>query len=345
MVKRATHPASVLLVVLAAAALLAACGGGDGSNEEGEGPASASTAGLIETTGLPRPSNRSMRALLQNMRQGPELAPTQKLLEPGRNRFGFGLFDRANRQIGDIKVGLYLSMGLDETAHGPYPVRFERIEIADRYRSRQTAEDPDAATGYYVGDVPFRRPGGYLVSAIAELGNKLVATSPVQVMARNDVKVPGEGDRAIRVSTPTRESVGGDIKRIETRVPPDTMHEVNLADALDDGRPILLLFATPAFCQSRVCGPVTDVAEEVKSEYGDRVDFIHVEIYKDNDPKVVRTRGGGVLLGNIRPQVSAWHLESEPFAFAINSKGVVVERLEGAFNIAELSTAVRKALR
>jgi hypothetical protein len=345
MLKRATNPAGALLAVLAATVLIPACGGGDGSDGESEGPPSASTARLIETTGLPRPSNRSMRALLENMRQGPELAPSQGLLEPGRNRFGFGLFDRANRQIGDIKVGLYVSMGLDETAHGPYPVRFERIEIADRYRSKQTAEDPDSATSYYAADLSFRRPGAYLVSAIAELGNKLVATSPVQVVVRDDSKVPGEGDRAIRVSTPTRESVGGDIKRIETRVPPDTMHEVDLADALDEGRPIVLLFATPSFCQSRVCGPVTDVAEEVKAEYGDRAEFIHVEIYQDNKPKVVRTRQGGVLLGNVRPQVRAWHLESEPFAFAINSKGVVVERLEGAFNVQELSAAVRKALR
>jgi len=282
-----------------------------------------------------------MRSLLQNMRQGPALAPTGTLLEPGKARFGFGLFDRGNRQIGDVKVALYVSRGLDETARGPYPVRWERIQVDDRFRSRQTAEDPDAATGYYVGELPFKRPGGYLVAAIGELGNQLVATTPLQVAVRDDFRVPDVGDRAVRVHTPTKKSVGGAIERIETRVPPDTMHEVDLVDSLDEGRPVLLLFSTPAFCQSRVCGPVTDVAEQVKSEYGDQVDFIHMEIYNDNDPK--QQEGG--LLGNIRPQVRAWHLLSEPIAFAIDSSGVIAARLEGAFNEAELSAAVRQALR
>jgi len=336
MVKGATQAGLGLFAALAAVFLIAGCGGDDGG-DGGEEPA-RSASQLIETAGLPRPSNRSLRALLEHMRQGPALAPTGKYHEPGRSRFGFGLFDRANRQIGDVKVALYVSMGLDETAHGPYPVRFERIELEQRYRSRQTVGDPDVATAYYVGEVPFRRPGGYTVAAIAELGNQLVATSPVQVTVRDDLRVPGAGDRAIRVHTPTRESVGGDIERIETRVPPDTMHEVDLAEALDAGRPVLLLFATPALCQTRVCGPVTDVAEQVKAGYGDRVDFIHVEIYNEND-----------LDKGARSQVLAWQpgerVVSEPMAFAIDSEGVVVERLEGAFSVPELTAAVRKALR
>jgi hypothetical protein len=109
---------------------------------------------------------------------------------------------------------------------------------------------------------------------------------------------------------------------------------VDLADALDRGRPVLLLFATPALCQSRVCGPVTDIAEEVKAEYGDRVDFIHMEIYRDND-----------VSKGYRPQLRAWHLRYEPFAFAIDGRGIVAERLEGAFSARELRAAVRKALR
>jgi hypothetical protein len=339
MVTSARHAVAGLLVALAAVAAMAGCGGGDGNDGALDAAAPAKT---IETTGLPRPLNRSLRDLIEDMRQGPDLAPTVKLLEPGINRFGFGLFDRGNRQIGGIKVGLYVSGGLDETAHGPYAVRWERIELADRYRSRQTAEDPEAATSYYVGEIPLRKQGVYLISAIAELGNQLVATSPVQVEVRNDLAVPGVGDRAIRVHTPTVKSVGGAIERIETRIPPDTMHEVDLADALDDKRPVLLLFSTPAFCQSRVCGPVTDVAEQVKSEYGDRMDFIHMEIYNDNKPT---QKGNSQILGNIRPQVRAYHLETEPVAFAIDKRGVIAERLQGAFSVSELSAAVRKALR
>jgi hypothetical protein len=120
------------------------------------------------------------------------------------------------------------------------------------------------------------------------------------------------------------------------------MHSVDLVDALKRKRPVVLLFATPALCQSRVCGPVEDVAEQVKSEYGDRMDFIHMEIYNDNKPKQAAS---GAILGNLRPQVRAYHLESEPVAFAINKRGVIVERLQGAFSVEELTAAVRKTLR
>jgi hypothetical protein len=84
------------------------------------------------------------------------------------------------------------------------------------------------------------------------------------------------------------------------------------------------------------------VAEQVKSKYGDRADFIHMEIYKGNDP----SKG-------IRPQVRAyglcWERQGsichEPFLFAINSKGRIVERIEGAFSPRELEGVVREALR
>jgi hypothetical protein len=324
----------ILVVAVGVAAVTAGCGGGGDGDSSTDATQSATTPRLLEAAGFPRPSNRSMRALLGNFRQGPVLAPSVPVLEPGRNRFGFGLFDRANRQIGELDVGLYISKGLDESVRGPFPAYFEPIEPESRYRSKQTASDPDSATAVYVSQLRFPSAGTYLISAVTKLGNRLVATSPAQVTVMAHTPIPGPGDRAIRVHTPTRESVGGDIAKIDTRIPPDSMHEVDLADALDRGRPILLLFATPALCQSRICGPVTDVAEQVKAEYGDRVDFIHMEVYRDND-----------LSKGYRPQLIAWHLRNEPFAFAIDRHGIVVERLEGAFGARELRAAVRKALR
>jgi hypothetical protein len=324
-------PRCALLTALGIALALGGCGGdnGDGGAGASDGAVPAAKAG-----DFPNPASRSLRELIRNMRQGPELAPSVGLLERGRNRFGFALFDRGNAQIGGLKVALYASRGLDETAHGPYPARYERIEVTQRFRSRQTATDPDAARSVYVAQLPLWASGGFTITAIAQLGGGQVATSPVQVMVSERSEVPGADDRAIRVHTPTRQSVGGRIKEIETRIPPDTMHEVDLAEALDQHRPTLLLFSTPALCESRVCGPVTDVTEEVKPEFAGRVDFIHMEIYNDND-----------LEKGLRPQVRAWHLRQEPFAFAIDRRGKVVERLQGAFSARELRAAVRKALR
>ena len=323
--------ALILAATLSAScALVAACGGDSGDSQAGN----AKAPRLTDTTGFPRPSNRSLRDLIGGMLQGPELAASVSVLETGDDRFGFALFDRSNRQIGDLKVVLYVSRGLDETAHGPFAARFEPITVKPAYRSRTSANDPDAAHGVYVATVRFPSAASYTISAVAKLGGKYVATSPTQAMVSANSAVPGPGDRAIRVHTPTRASVGGDLKKIDTRIPPDSMHDVDLADALGKGRPVMLLFSTPALCQSRVCGPVTDVAEQVKSQYDDRADFIHMEIYRDNEA----SKG-------LRPQVKAWHLRTEPFAFTIDSRGRIVERLEGAFSASELSAAVRKALR
>jgi hypothetical protein len=326
-----------LALVTAVAAVtsgLAACGsGGSDGDQSADGGASTTTV-VSRREDFPRPSGRSFRDLIGNMRQGPALAPSVEDLQPGDNRFGFGLFDRGSRQIGGLEVVLYVSRGTDETAHGPYPVRYEPIEVQGRYRSRTTAEDPDSAQSVYVSHLPFRSPGPYLVSAVVKLGQDQVATSPAEVRVSDNSAVPSIGDRAVRVHTPTLASVAGDAQKIDTRIPPDSMHGADLADALDRHRPVILLFATPALCKSRVCGPVTDEAEEVKAEYGDRADFIHMEIYDDNDPNK-----------GLRPQVRAWGLKTEPFLFAIDRRGRIADRLDGAFSVRELEEAVHKALR
>ncbi len=339
----ASRAANQLRIPLLVAALLAAavafgCGG-DGGDDKG----SVITEPPADVTTWPRPTGRSFRELIGQMLQGPVLAQSTPVLQPGKNRFGFALFDRGNRQIGDLEVGLYVSKGLDETVHGPYPARYEPINVKPQFQSQTSAQDPDAAHAVYVSHVPFPSSGSYLISAVAKLNRKFVATSPAQVTVRSSSPAPDVGDKAIGVHTPTVASVHGNVKSIDTRVPPSDMHDVDLVDVLKRHRPVVLLFATPALCQSRVCGPVTDVAEQVKAEYGDRADFIHMEIYQDNDPNK-----------GVRSQVTAWGLCSprgksftcyEPFLFTIDRRGRVAAQLQGAFSAPELEDAVRKALR
>jgi hypothetical protein len=335
--------ANRLRIPLAAGAMLlaAAVGGGCGGN--GTDASTNPAPRLARAAIFPKPANRSFRELIGRMLQGPVLAQSTPVLEPGMNRFGFALFDRGNRQIGDLEVALYLARGLDETIHGPYPARYERLDVKPQFQSQTSAQDSDAAHAVYVATVNFPTTGSYLVSAVALLDRKRVATSPAQVTVGPGGNTPNVGDKAISVHTPTVASAHGNIKSIDTRVPPDGMHDVDLVDALKRHRPVVLLFATPALCQSRVCGPVTDVTEQVKSEYGDRADFIHMEIYQDND-----------VNKGVRPQVAQWGLCSkrgksivcnEPFLFTINRRGRVAGRLQGAFSVSELETAVRKALR
>ena len=84
------------------------------------------------------------------------------------------------------------------------------------------------------------------------------------------------------MTTDTVASAGGDVEAIDTRRPTSDMHG-NFADDVGK-KPVALLFATPQLCQSRVCGPVVDVGLQLRARYGDQVDFIHQEVYTDNDP-------------------------------------------------------------
>ncbi len=94
-----------------------------------------------------------------------------------------------------------------------------------------------------------------------------------------------------------------------------------------------LLFATPALCQSRVCGPVVDVLEAARAtDSSGKTAYIVNEIYKEN--RVDR---------GLRSQPAAYGLPTEPWLFVLNAQGKVVERIEGAFSVAELRAAVAKA--
>jgi hypothetical protein len=99
------------------------------------------------------------------------------------------------------------------------------------------------------------------------------------------------------------------------------MHKENFADAVGK-RPVALLFSTPQLCQSRVCGPVTDIALQLEAECGDRMTFIHQEVYVDNE-----------LQKGLRPQLRAFHLETEPWLFTLDKEGRIAARLEGSFGV------------
>ena len=144
--------------------------------------------------------------------------------------------------------------------------------------------------------------------------------------------IPDVGDTPPKVATDTLASVKGDEKLLDTRVPPSDMHKVSFDQVLGK-KPVALLFSTPQLCQSRVCGPVTDVAEQLKAKYGDKIEFIHQEVYANNDPNA-----------GLRPPLQAFHLRTEPWLFVVNAKGRITARLEGSFGITAFENALKTAL-
>ena len=321
----------VLLVAgtLVVVATGAGCGGLDGDDV-------AAPVQLATPEDFPKPAGRSISELRDKLGGGgPMLVPAVSQFEPGPNRFGFGLFDRARSQIADAPVGIYVAPEGGGPAHGPFVARYESLEVKPQFQGRSVSSDPDAARSLYVARLELPEAGRYDVLGVARLDDRLVtATSASTGLTVNaNGAIPQIGDRAPSIDTPTAAEVGGDLKRIDTRQPPSSMHDVNFEDVV--GRePVVLLFATPELCQSRVCGPVVDVAEQVKASHGGEVRFVHQEIYNDSE-----------VDKGFRPQVLSWKLPTEPWAFAVDRSGKVAARLEGAFSASELERAVAAALR
>jgi hypothetical protein len=259
------------------------------------------------------------------------VSPAGRVFDVGANRFAFGVFTLGGEQVDDADVALYFAEGANGPARGPFPARVDSLKTPPAFRAKTTADDPSAATSVYVVPrVKVAKRGELTMLALIRKDGRLEATRLPSVVAGQFNAVPDIGDPAPRIHTPTTDDVGR-LSEIETRIPPDSMHGTDFADAV--GRdPILIVFATPQFCQSRVCGPTVDIVEQVKAKLGDRASFIHMEVFNDNDP------GKG-----LRPQLRAYHLPSEPWAFVIDRQGRVSDRFEGAFGAEELSAAVRKA--
>ena len=72
------------------------------------------------------------------------------------------------------------------------------------------------------------------------------------------------------------------------------LHTVSLSDVIGAGKPVAVLFATPALCTSAYCGPVLDEMLDVMGPYQDRVTFVHVDIYKSLTNATPVADGDGV---------------------------------------------------
>jgi hypothetical protein len=320
---------SALALLVAVSFALGACGGGGDGSDSGTGSAAAKVPSM---THFPKPRGRTMNELTSSINPGPVLASSVSELTPGKNRFGFGLFDRQRRQITEAPAAIYIARGPDKPASGPYAARWESMKTKARFLSKGVQTDPDAAKTVYAADVDFKGPGKYIVVVLVRLDNRLVGgATDVKVVKKR--KVPGVGDKPPLIHTPTKADVGGDLSQIDTREPHSTMHEVDFADVYGK-KPIVYIVSTPALCQARVCGPVLDIAEQVKAERKKDAEWIHMEVYNDND-----------LRKGFRPQLVTWNMTTEPWVFTIDKKGRIAARIEGAFSADELNKAVDAAVK
>ena len=173
----------------------------------------------------------------------------------------------------------------------------------DRYKSKQAATETDPFAAVYAANgLEFDKAGQWAVLVATRSGGRLVgAPTQIQVKTKAEDKIPDVGESAPKTDTDTLESVKGDKALLDTRDPASDMHE-NFADVVGK-KPVALLFSTPQLCESRVCGPVTDVALQMRAKYGDEMAFIHQEVFVDNKREA-----------GLRPPLQAFNLRERAVA-------------------------------
>jgi hypothetical protein len=336
-------PTRTALLALACAAAAIPAAGCGGSDEGGDGassvnaqppppPPEVAAAQHPTAADFPVTRGRTLRQLADALfGGGPSVAMATTVYTPGVNRMAFGVINTDGAFVyGNTAV--YVARGENAPARGPFLAPADSLQVRPPFQSETSAGEPSDVKAIYHADVELSAPGRWLVLVATHSGSELLGGAAEVTVRRGDA-IPAVGDPAPRIHTPTTASVGGDVTKIDTRVPPDDMHDVDLYDVLGR-RPVALLVATPALCRSRVCGPVADVAAQLQTVYGDEVDFIHNEVYVGND-----------YAQGLRPQLRAFGLTTEPWLFTIDRDGRVAARLEGAFGVDEFRDAVEAALR
>jgi hypothetical protein len=211
--------------------------------------------------------------------------------------------------------------------------------FATAVAQREPIGVPGVSTGadaktIYVARVPVPAAGHYQLVARPLGGKERIAGLGDLVVAARSAS-PMVGSRAYPSRTPTLASTGGRTAWLTTRVPPDrALLRTSIAAALAAHEPFVVTFATPRYCESRVCGPVVDVVDRVRKQYAHTpIHFIHVEIYKDNNPSKGRNRW-----------VREWHLPGEPWTFLVGRDGRIKAKFEGSLSMTELGQAIRRLL-
>jgi len=316
---------TLLALAALAAIVVAGCGGGTGETRPAPPPKD-----------FPQAQGKTISQLLHGSGAVPSelvIAPASQVFDTGEERYPFGVFTAGQEQVEDVEVALYFAKDGKSKVIGPLPAKLETLQTKPAYRSQNGSGPGEAKSVYVVPKVDFPKDGSYLaIAMIKGKDGKLEASRLPSPVVGQYPKVPKVGERPPKIDTLTAADVGNDLEKIDTRVPPDQMHKVNFAEVLGK-KPIVLVFATPALCQSRVCGPVVDVAQQVADKFEPRADFIHQEVYNENE-----------ISKGLRPQLEAFHLPTEPWTYLINKQGVIADRLSGAYGVDELEEAMQSIL-
>lgn len=275
---------------------------------------------------------------------GAEIYPsiTNTFLLTGDNRVSIRLIDDDDAPVlgADVALAYYDLNGDEPELETEARARFVPMTLSyvDELSDGATAETGD--DGVYVSQATFDAAGdwGVLVTVAHEGKEHDPIPYRFTVVEAEQVDALKPGDQAPATVQQTT-ATAADISEIDSSSPPRVeMHDVTVAEALETGKPLVVAFATPAFCRTRTCAPVMDtVVDPLFEEYGDRAEFIHIEPYALRDLREA----------NVQTPVAAtleWRIRTEPIVFVVGTDGRIRAVFEGIMAADEVESVLELAL-
>ncbi len=327
-----------LVAVLALLGLLAAaCGGGDGGAKGAAGPSSGSTTSDPLVSGGDDPFVAQVASY--ELVAGQDQRFLAALAGNGTGKVvSFGKVDLDFFYLGTREKPVDPPQPKMKTEATFFPVAGQTV---DPSASGPREANPSEGLGVYAAEsVRFDAPGFWGVRVSATIGGKVVsANSPFEVVAESELPFPGKP--APRTENPTAGAAGVDPVAIDSRahdgdpIPDAALHSTSIAAALAAGKPLVVVVSTPVYCVSRFCGPITDSVAKLAERFGDRVAFVHLEVWKDFEKKVVNPAAAEW----ISPRNGVGDTQ-EPWVFLIGADGIVKQRFDNVVGDAALEAAV-----
>ena len=191
--------------------------------------------------------------------------------------------------------------------------------------------------GFYEVRLTIPSDGTWLAVAKAQRPGRAAAdygSAQFQVGIQNQMPKPGQ--HAVSAETPTYSNHRG-VNPICTQNPICPMHAVSLSDALKNSKPTVLILSTPKFCQSQLCGPETEIVGGISKEFTGRINFIHIEVYRDDKADTIQRQ-------ILSPGANAYRLDQEPVIYYIDTGGSIRDRTIGPDDRSEVRAAAQALL-
>ncbi len=198
---------------------------------------------------------------------------------------------------------------------------------------------PDGIRGLYTAPFTFDRAGKWTLTAAVPRPDGTIARVAIPVTVAERATAPVVGASAPRSKSRIASDVSSLDRLTSGSAPDPALYQHRIADSLAAHRPMVVIFASPAFCTTPLCGPQVEDASDLVKLYGDRVDFAHVDLFQN--PHEIN---GDLKRAQRSPLLKEWGLRTDEWTFVIDSTGAIAGRFEAFVPRAELETAIKRAL-